>query len=302
MTVARAVPAATVVLLRTEGGSLEVFLVRRHDKVAFMGGAHVFPGGRVDAADRFPDPEGVCDGVREAAARIPDLPPADAVAVHVAAIRELFEEAGVLLARDAHGSIVPIEGEAAVRFDPLRLGLTHRTLALRDVVDRERLRLALDALAPIAHWVTPEIETKRFDTRFFVALAPDRQAAAHDAHETTDGVWMRPADALASCRRGAIALPPPTWTTLRRLSSFSSASDAWAWARTCRVVRVQPAFIVRDDGTRLVLLPGDPLCPAIEGFEAEDTRFVLHDGRWSVASGESHQDRSATKGTKITKS
>lgn len=272
-------PASTVVLLRAGDGGLEVFLVRRHDRVAFMGGAHVFPGGAVDPADYLPSFEDLCDGIAGALARMPGLPPDDALAFHVAAIRELFEEGGVLLARSS-GSIVPIEGEASGGFDALRAALIRRELTIGELAARQGLRLALDALALAAHWVTPDIETRRFDTRFFVALAPDRQAAAHCAHETTDGIWIRPAEGLDRCRRGEIALPPPTWTMLRTLSRFPAPAAVWRWASTCRVARVQPGFQVRDDGTRLVMLPGDPLCPPVEGFAAEETRFLLKDGRW----------------------
>lgn len=280
MTAAPLRPASTVVLLRADAGRLEVFLVRRHDAVAFMGGAHVFPGGRVDASDRLNDPTHICDGVEDAAARLAGLARDEAVAFHVAAIRELFEEAGVLLARVATGEILSIPETDVPRFDAYRRALAARAIAIRDVVEQEHLRLALDALALAAHWVTPEIETARFDTRFFFALAPQGQAAAHDAHETTDGVWVPPQEALDRCRRGDIALPPPTWTTLRLLSRFGTPEDAWRWAQSCPVPRVQPGFVVRDDGTRLVTLPGDPLCPAVDGFKAEETRFLLKDGRW----------------------
>ena len=296
MTAAAPRPAATVVLLRGESGALEVFLVRRHDQVAFMGGAHVFPGGRVDPADRLAHPEALCDGVAGAVSRMPELPAPDAVACHVAAIRELFEEAGVLLARTQDGPMVPIDGDDAARFDRFRRAIMRKEITLVELVRRVRLRLALDALALAAHWVTPAIEATRFDTRFFVALAPDRQAAAHDAHETTDGVWVRPADALAQCRRGEIALPPPTWTMLRMLSRFAAPEEAWRWAAACRVVRVEPAFLVQDDGTRLVMLPGDPLCPAVEGFHAEDTRFLLKDGRWAVVGDAGADDRDDHQG------
>lgn len=283
MTVAPARLASTVVLLRSDSGRLEVFLVRRHDKVAFMGGAHVFPGGRVDAADYLSDPSAVCDGVVEATLRLEQLPAVEAVAFHVAAIRELFEEAGVLLARRGDGSIVPIDRHDEEQFNGYRRRLCTREITIGDVIAHERLRLALDALALATHWVTPAIEATRFDTRFFFAIAPDRQAAAHDAHETTDGVWLPPAEALAQCRRGEIVLPPPTWTTLRMLSRFQSPEAAWQWARSCPVPRVQPGFIVREDGTRLVVLPGDPLLPAIEGFDVDETRFLLKNGRWTVA-------------------
>ena len=273
-------PASTVVLLRP-ATPLEVFLVRRHDDVAFMGGAHVFPGGRVEEGDFITDPGLLCDGVDGAAERMRDVSADTAVAFHVAAIRELFEEAGILLAR-RDGDVVAIDDEATVRFRDYREQLATGAVAMWELADRENVRLALDALAYFAHWVTPEIETRRFDTRFFAAVAPANQEAAHDEGETTHGEWLRPADAIARCLAGEIALPPPTWTTLRDLERFADVDAAMAWARTREVPRVQPGFVQQGD-TRLVLLPGDPECPPVPGFEARETRFVLRNRKWTPA-------------------
>ena len=272
-------PASTVVLVRAENGELEVFLVRRHDDIAFMGGAHVFPGGRVDPADYLAEPDRWCDG--DVDARMRGRTAEDARAFQVAAARELFEEAGVLLARDNAGAIASIHGTAMARFDGYRRQLLRGETTLLDILPRERLRLALDSLALFAHWVTPEVETRRFDTYFFLAHAPDSQDAAHCDHETTDGIWIRPAEAIERCERGEIALPPPTWTTLRALSRVGNVDEAWRWANAQRVPRVQPCFQEHADGSRLVMLPGDPLCRAVEGFEATETRFVLESGRWT---------------------
>ena len=278
-------PASTVVLIRPSAGRFEVLLVRRHDSVAFMGGAHVFPGGRVDPADRLAEPDTLCDGAEAAAARIPDLAPIDAIAHHVAALRELFEEAAVLLARDAGGAMVGGQ-EAAGRLHKYRAELAARTTTLPEVAARDGLRLALDTVAPFAHWVTPEIEIKRFDTRFFVAAAPVNQDAAHDDLETTLSLWLDPADAVDRCRQGAIALPPPTWTTLRTLEKFSTVDAVMAWARACTVVRLEPGFIQRADSA-LLMLPGDPLYPAIPGLDVPaETRFVLEDGRWRATTAD----------------
>lgn len=283
MNLAPARLASTVVLIRPTARRFDVFLVKRHDKVAFMGGAHVFPGGRVDAADRLGEPERLCDGAAEAVARMPELDPADAVGHHVAAIRELFEEAGVLLARGGDG-IVRLSPSTEAHWLPgARKALADGTQTLADLAASRGMRLALDAIVPFAHWVTPEIEIKRFDTRFFVAAVPDGQEPAHDDSETTQGDWMDPADAVERCRAEEIALPPPTWTTLRLLSKLSSVDEVMRWARQRRVVRVQPGFI-KDETTTMLTLPGDPTFPAIEGFDAlEETRFILADGRWRVA-------------------
>src|SRR5262245_48802186 len=275
MSIAAAVPASTVVLLRGEH-PFEVFLVRRNDSIAFLGGAHVFPGGRVDPSDHSDDFTG---GVRLQAAadvaitaRMPDVPAEVAIAHHVAAVRELFEEAGVLLARSL--TAASVERLTADRRDLLAARIT-----FADIVRRERLQLALDELAYFAHWVTPEIEIRRFDTRFFIARAPEGQTPIHDAGETTHSEWTEPARAIESSRAGVISLPPPTWTTLEMLSKFDSIDAVFDWARRKPIPRVQPRFEKRGDQT-LLFYPGDPMYPPVEGFDATETRFVLENRRW----------------------
>jgi len=251
-----------VVLLRPAASGFEVFLVRRHDNVAFMGGAHVFPGGRVDEADRWLG---------------------ESAAFQVAALRELFEEAGILLAMRAAGPIRFSDGAESARFLEYRAALASGAMSMRELVEREQITLALDRLVWFAHWVTPEIETRRFDTRFFAAVAPEGQHAVHDARETTHGEWMAPGAAIERCRRDEIALPPPTWTTLRTLARFDSVDEVMLWARNRRVVRVQPGFI-RTGSLTMLTLPGDPAYPPIDGFETpEETRFILDRGRWQPA-------------------
>lgn len=225
MTVATPRPAATVVVVRPRStpsigdeGEFEVLMVRRNDKVAFMAGAYVFPGGRVDEADLT---EAQGDPMR---------------AFRLAAVRELEEEAGV--------------------------------------------RVAVDDLLPIAHWVTPEIEARRYDTRFFLVGMPDRQEARHDAGETTELVWLTPRAAIERCLRDEIMLPPPTWTTLKRMQRHRTIAELWAWAERVAIPRVQPQFL-KDDQRTMLTLPGDPSFPTIDGWEVpDDTRFLLQDGRW----------------------
>ena len=255
-------------------------MVRRHADTAFMGGAHVFPGGRVDKADCDGD-EAWCDGIAHAARQLPGLPVSDAVAYHVAAARELFEEAGVLLARHADGEFVSLAGASDhARFKQDRPTVHGGRTTLRAVIERERLRLALDTLVLFAHWVTPPIDTRQFDTRFFMTRVPPHQTPAHDDTETTHGIWITPADAIAQSQSGAIVLPPPTWSTIRELEPFTSVDEALTWARRRRVVSRQP-LMLEQDGLRLLLAPGDPLHPDPAGDEPlAETRFVFVDGRW----------------------
>ena len=239
MTVAPVRPASTVVLIRPSPSRFEVFLVRRRENIAFMGGVTVFPGGRVDPADNGSEQGELAGRLASAIARMDGLPPGPATAHHLAAARELREETGGCI--DAHD------------------------------------------LTPFARWIPPEFQPKRFDTWFFLAVAAASQAAVHDGVEHSDGAWIDPAEAIEMCRRGEISLAPPTWTTLRKLSSFARVEDAVQWASHIRIVSVKPAF-VELEGSRILMLPGDPLYPDNSGREVPpETRFVMKDGRWKPA-------------------
>jgi 8-oxo-dGTP pyrophosphatase MutT (NUDIX family) len=272
-------PAATVVVLRDSSAGPEIFMVRRHHAVAFMAGAHVFPGGRVDDADHDAD-RSWCDGTSEAVRQLADLAPREALAYHVAAARELFEEAGVLLARSAPGAFVSLAGAAAHdRFMKYRHDVHGSRRTLRAIVEEEQLRLALDSLVAFAHWVTPPVDTRRFDTRFFLARVPPEQTPAHEPAESTDSAWTTAAAALAAATRGEIVLPPPTWATLREVEPFASVEDALAWARTRKVVRREPTLVEEGD-TRMLVLPGDPLSPNDREPVPFETRFRWVEDRW----------------------
>jgi hypothetical protein len=219
--------------------------------------------------------------VDDALMHVRDLQRELAIQYHLAAIRELFEEAGVLLARERHGRFAhTADPGAAPRFLAYRAALHAGQTTLRAIVEREGLRIALDAVTPIAHWVTPEVEPRRFDTRFFITRMPERQHAVHDATETTGSFWIQPADALARCLADEIVLGPPTWQTLKDLSAFHTVDDVLAWADRRLVHRVEPKFFQEHD-TSLLVLPGDPLYPTTDDLAFHgDTRFVLESGRW----------------------
>ena len=130
-----------------------------------------------------------------------------------------------------------------------------------------------------AHWVTPDVDPRRFDTYFFLAVEPEAQDASHCGRETSLGTWMRPADAIARGLAGEIALPPPTWTTLRQLEVHSTLEAALDWARNVRIVRVMPGF-EKGERESMLTLPGDPLYPTIDGWIVpEETRFILEEGK-----------------------
>ncbi len=264
--------AATLILLRPGARNpFEIFLVKRHARSGFMASAYVFPGGKVDEADASPALLARTDGrTPEEAARALAEPddPQRAIALYVAAIRETFEEAGVLLADLPPGADL---GDARAR---LAAGTP-----FVDVLNALGAQLRLDRLIPYARWVTPVVEPRRFDARFFLALAPAGQDASHDAHETTDAAWLSPHDALAEVAAGTIQLPPPTLRTLENLGRAVSLEALLDEAARTPPPYVDPLF--RQDGERIMLvLPGDPAhataSPALPG----PTRFVLEGGRW----------------------
>ena len=263
-------PAATVIVLRPARDTpFQVLMVRRNDQVAFMAGAHVFPGGSVDDTDTALPVE-ACDGL-DTLGRLVDLTPADEARYRVAAIRELLEEAGVLLARDVSGAMADDATAASIRASLPATSSFVQHLAARD------LRVALDAVMPFAHWVTPEIGIRRYDTRFLLARVPAEQQASHDDGETTALDWLTPLEAVARAERGEIVLPPPTWITLMRLARFASIDEAWQWAATTPIVRIQPGFV--KDGLATLMLPGDPAYPLPPGSEPlEEVRFELVEG------------------------
>jgi 8-oxo-dGTP pyrophosphatase MutT (NUDIX family) len=270
-------PAATVVVLRDSPAGPEVFMVRRQAGTAFRG-AHVFPGGRVDASDGELAAGSWCDGLDHAARQLPGLPGVQAVAFHVAAVRELFEEAGVLLARSPASGFVSLDDDAANRrFTDHRSAVHAGTRTLRTIAEGESLRVALDTLLLFAHWVTPPapIEGRRFDTRFFMARVPAGQVPAHDDRETSDGVWVTPREAIARAVRREIVLPPPTWVTLRELERHASVEGALAWAAARPVVRREPA-IVDENGGRVLVMPLDDGPDPVR----YERRFALRNGAW----------------------
>lgn len=243
----RIVPAATVLLLRNGPNGPEVFMVVRHHQIDFAAGAMVFPGGKVHADDGLAAVRARCDGA--------DGLDDDALAFRVAAIREAFEECGVLLARP-HGAARLITPGEAAPLEPARRRLEQGELPIVDFLQEGDLRLACDLLIPFAHWITPELMPKRFDTHFFLAAAPADQAAAHDGGESVDSVWIRPPEALAAADRGERTIIFPTKLNLMKLAEARSVEDAFDRARRTPIVTVLPEIDASGDKPRL-RIPAD---------------------------------------------
>lgn len=250
--------AATVMLVRdSAAGALEVLMVKRNLNSDFVGGAYVFPGGGVDPADGGLEAEGLTRGRSDAEASVILGIETGGLAYWVAVLRELFEEAGILLATTRDGVPLELEGEVAERFVAHRAAVNDRRQRFLDIVAREGLTLDVGGLHYFAHWITPEGSPRRYDTRFFVAAAPARQTAAHDAGEVVADEWLTPADALRRHREGDIELIFPTIRNLQAISRFETV-DALidAAQRASSIPAIMPRITVTDRGVR-ILLPGD---------------------------------------------
>jgi 8-oxo-dGTP pyrophosphatase MutT (NUDIX family) len=244
----------------TEG--LEVFMLRRTLAAAFAGGMYVFPGGRVDDADHAGELEVICDGLDDARASGLLGIERGGLGYWVAAIRECFEEAGVLLARRVghDGPVQFDEPDVAARFEVARHAVHTGEQALVEVCAQEGLVLVTDAIHYVSHWITPFGEVRRFDTRFFVARAPQSQEPLHDDGETIASLWVRPADALERFRAGELAMIPPTIANLEFLVPHASADAALEAARRVQAPPViLPRLRVGADGAVVgVAMPDDP--------------------------------------------
>jgi len=240
--------AATVLLLRPAGAQFEVFMVKRSGLSDVLGEAHVFPGGKIDAADGSEEMRAFLEGVEtlSPAALGETLAPDRLAAMFVAAVRETYEEAGVLLARDAGG--------ADLQGGRKRLNAKE---SFASVLGDLRVKLDLTALVPWVRWVTPTFLAKRFDARFFLAAAPLDQEAVHDDYEATHSEWISPREALARWERNEIKLAPATFKSLAHLALYPSIEAAMADARSRPAPIVMPDSYERD-GVREIVLPGDP--------------------------------------------
>lgn len=226
-------------------------MLRRTLSAAFAGGMYVFPGGRVDAADAADELEEICDGLDDAAASALLGVDAGGLAYWVAAIRECFEEAGVLLARPRGSTdVVRFERQDVIdRFATARHAVHQGERSLVGLCRDEALVLVTDAIHYVSHWITPHGEGRRFDTRFFVARAPAAQEPLHDDGETIESLWVRPADALDQQRNGELALLPPTIRNLEFLAEHDSTDAVLdAAARVGTPPMILPKLVLDDAG------------------------------------------------------
>ena len=242
-------PASTILLLRDSAGAdgkgeIEVFMMVRHYEIDFNSGALVFPGGSVDKGDKeiIENPELYSGG---------EGLDASALSFRIAAIRETFEESGILLARPK-GSNALVDAKRASQIEAAhRADLCDNRTTFLKVLSDNGLLLALDELVPYAHWITPEGMPKRFDTWFFLAAAPPEQVGAHDGKESTDSIWVSPREALAGGESGRFKLPFPTTRNLIRLAKQPNVQAALDDSRGKKVVTVMPVMTKLNGGRQL---------------------------------------------------
>jgi len=290
--------AATVILLRDkEPEGLEVFLLKRHEKSSFMGGNFVYPGGRVDRDDGSLEICSLSKGITfEEAQKILGgiTSPKESFAYWIAGIRELFEEAGILLAYDQSGNLFQFKNrDEQERFLNYRNSLHQGKMTICQMAQKEKLLLALDQLYYYAHWITPEARSERFDTRFFLAHYPLGQEASHDQKETTAGVWLTPCKALEENLKGEVILSPPTLKTLEDLSRFKSIDDTFSSLKEREIQPILPILTKIPSGP-LIIFPWDPEydlfqkgeipSPVNHGHLSQPgdntTRLILKEGIW----------------------
>ena len=255
--VAPARDSATVMLVRDGADGLEVFMLERHLNSDFAGGAYVFPGGTIDPRDLEAGAAGYLDGADagEAAKHI-DAPDDRALAFYLCAIRETFEEAGVLLARRDGDAVRFDDAGIEKRFGEYRRGFNAHEGSLSALAKDEGLRYAGDLLHYYARWITPEFAPKRYDARFFVATMLEGQSPLHDDVETTASTWIRPVDALARAAEGLFSIIFPTRKTLESLAGFATADEVIASTRGKEIPALLPNVVLADGQPRVVL-PGD---------------------------------------------
>lgn len=251
--------AATIVLVRDVSEGLEVFIVERSKQSRFMGGAIVFPGGKVDASDGDASWEPLVNGTVDAHA--------------IAAARETLEEACML---HLYGGTVDHETLAA-----LRTKLTTDPGALREFLGERGLKLDLAALHPLSRWITPTAESRRYDARFFVAIAPPGQPGAHDEHETMASFWASPAEVLRRWEAGEVQMAPPTHATIALLATAKTTADVLAFAKDADLDPICPKLVPQGD-TLALTLPGDREHDVAEKRLRVPlaSRYVMRGERW----------------------
>ena len=252
-------PAATIVLLRDADAGVEVLLLRRNRSAGFVPGAYVFPGGGVDGTDAADETLAFLDGLTpDGAAHRLGLFDADppAIAYYLAALREAFEETGILVGRDVRG-MEPATAAEDEQVDATRDDLMEDRISFAQALERLECRIDGASVEYLAHWITPEPEPRRYDTRFFAAKVREGATPIVDPREMTDAVWITPDAALARSDEGTLPMIFPTIKTLEQLRDYGTTEEALASLAGRSVRTVLPTLVITETGIRLELEEGE---------------------------------------------
>jgi 8-oxo-dGTP pyrophosphatase MutT (NUDIX family) len=280
--------AATVILIRpAKAGGWEIFLARRNQKQAFMAGAYVFPGGQLEETDSGPQLENYIKtaDVFDPCRLLQDssLPKEKALGFFIAAIRETFEEAGILLGGKTTGNFVSFYDENVLkRFNDYRPKLNASQITLAEIALKEKILLFPDTLIPYAHWITPEFEKMRFNTYFFLAKLPPCQTPVADTVELTESLWVAPQKALEMQHEQKILLMPPTLKTIEELSAFRDIEELVFATKKKIIYPILPQLAGNS-----LMLPHDPEY-SIDAYKrspnpSEPSRILSENGVWKTA-------------------
>ena len=240
------IPSSTIVIARNNqlGTGIEIFMVVRHHQIDFASGALVFPGGKVSESD--------FDSDLRKQTNTDSKPDETQLPLMVAAIREAFEESGILFARSTESSSL-VTNEIAEKLEPYRAQLEKNHCSMAEFTRKESLSLALDELHHFAHWVTPDMVPKRFDTHFYLARAPEGHLGSHDGQESVDSIWISPQQALSDADNGKLKVIFPTRMNLMRLAQYASVEEAIVATKQQEVVRVVPWTEQKEAGAMLCI-------------------------------------------------
>jgi 8-oxo-dGTP pyrophosphatase MutT (NUDIX family) len=280
--------AATVILIRPSNvGDWEIFLAQRHQKQSFMAGAYVFPGGQLEETDNDPQLEKYIKtaDIFNPGKLLQDesLPEEKARGFFIAAIRETFEETGILFGGKTSGNFISLNNEDTLqRFNHYRQELSASQITLTEIAQKENILLFPDALIPYAHWITPEFEKKRFNTIFFLAKLPTGQTPLADAMELTESLWVTPQKALEMHRKKEIILMPPTLKTIEELSAFRNINELFSAIQKKIIYPILPQLT-----DNILKLPHDPEY-SIDAYKRpqnlnDPSRIFVENGVWKTA-------------------
>ena len=251
-------PAATVLIIRDGENGIEVFMVKRSNRPPF-GNLFVFPGGKIDQSDNDPRAQSLCRSISDKEASSLLGIENNGLGYWVACVRECFEEVGILLAEKKDGSKLDLNGLEKEKYQKYRQDLLDNTISFYDICIQEGLELLTENIAPFSHWITPDIEVKRFDTRFFIACLPENQTGIHDGNELVNSLWVSVGEAIKKAYAGEMNMIMPTIKNLEQCVGFRTIQDLLDHQQKLTNKDIPPILpkFFKKDGNWVGLLPGD---------------------------------------------